>query len=174
MGILDRVHRDNVLLEAEGYLELGMPAHAVTAVTTLGPSVATDGQASYLLGEALRAQAKYDDALVPLERAIQLIVDDIHVYLALAWCYKRTDRLSLAIEALERAIEVDPSEALVHYNLACYWSLANNRSVSLRYLAQAFELDVGYRELVYEEPDFDNLRDDPEFQKMTDVIVQPE
>ncbi|MBN1851414.1 MAG: hypothetical protein JW829_01770, partial [Pirellulales bacterium] len=113
----------------------------------------------------------YKEALVPLERAVQFMDANIHVYLALAWCYKRTDQLPMAIEALERAIEIEPLETVLYYNLACYWSLSHNRNVSLRYLAKAFEMDIRYRELAYEESDFDNLRNDPEFLEMTHSVV---
>ena len=74
--------------------------------------------------------------------------ENIHIWLALAWCYKRTDELARAIDALEQALEVDPTEALLLYNLACYWSLSGDASQSVDYLAKAFELDANYRELV--------------------------
>jgi tetratricopeptide (TPR) repeat protein len=167
----DQIRRDQLTREAEGYLELGMPSHAARALGRLGGMLTVDGRASYLLGESLREQNRYDDAASALELAADLLPDDIHVLLALAWCYKRTDRLSDAIEAIERAIEIEPLEAILHYNLACYWSLARNRSASLRSLAQAFEIDSAYRDMIDDESDFDNLRHDPDFQALTSVIV---
>ncbi|MBN1851979.1 MAG: hypothetical protein JW829_04615, partial [Pirellulales bacterium] len=68
MGVLDQIRQEKALREAEGYLEFGMPAHAIRVLTALGPCIATNGLASYLLGEALREQARYKEALVPLER----------------------------------------------------------------------------------------------------------
>jgi tetratricopeptide (TPR) repeat protein len=119
------------------------------------------------LGEALRELARYEEALLPLERSADLIPDDIHVLLALGWCYKRTGQLAKAIEALER----DPSEAVRHYNLACYWSLARNRTLALRYLSRALEIDTNFRDMVADEPDFNPLRHDAEFIALTSVIV---
>ena len=54
-------------------------------------------EASYLMGEALRALERYREALKPLEVAAALRPDEVHVALALGWCYKRTHRLAQAI-----------------------------------------------------------------------------
>src|SRR6185312_12064444 len=125
-----------------------------------------NGRACYLLGEAFRELTRYEEALLPLERSADLVPDDIHVWLALGWCYKRTGQLSKAIEALEHAVKVDPAEAIIHYNLACYWSLARNRVLALRYLSHALDMDANFRDLVRDEPDFNALRQDPEFKVM--------
>ncbi|MCH5374670.1 MAG: tetratricopeptide repeat protein, partial [Planctomycetes bacterium] len=97
--------------------------------------------------------------------------DNIHVWLALGWCYKRIGRLDRAIESLEEALAVDPSGAIIHYNLACYWSLAGNVEVSLAYLTNAFEIDRSFRDLVYDEVDFDPIREHPAFRELTSVVV---
>ena len=102
---------------------------------------------------------------------MELMPEDMHVSLALAWCYKRTGRLEHAIETLEFAVECDPREAILHYNLACYWCLARDRRRALRCLSRALDLDLNYLDLVPYESDFDALRDDPEFQVLTSLIV---
>ncbi len=157
--------------EAEGYLELGLPEQAADFLKRRSALVPESGRASYLLGEALREAERYNEAAVPLERTAELMPDDMHVRLALAWCYKRTGRLEYAIEAIEAAVRSDPHEAILHYNLACYWSLARNRRRALRCLSRALDLDGNYLDLVPYEADFDVLRDDPEFQMITSLIV---
>jgi tetratricopeptide (TPR) repeat protein len=170
------VSRNRILLqrtvqEAEGYIELGMMEHALRTLQRRGALVHGNGRACYILGEALRELARYEEALMPLERSADLVPDDIHVLMALGWCYKRTGQLGKAITALERAVEVDASEAVLHYNLACYWSLARNRTLALKYLSQALEIDTNFRDLAPDETDFSFLRDDPEFQLLTSVVV---
>jgi tetratricopeptide (TPR) repeat protein len=170
------VSRNRLLLErtigeAEGYLELGMVEHALHALQRRGKLVHGNGRACFLLGEALRELECYHEALFPLERSADLIPDDIHAWLALGWCYKRTGQLAKAITSLERAVKIDPSEAILHYNLACYWSLARNRTLALRYLAHALDIDGNFRDLAQEEPDFDLLRQDPQFKMLTDMMV---
>ena len=114
---------------------------------------------------------RYDEALEPLGRAKAIDPDNVGVWLALGWCYKRTARIDRAVEALERASRVAPSDALVHYNLACYLSLAGDTPRALACLAQAIALDSRYRELVHDEPDFDPIRSDPEFIALTSIVV---
>jgi Flp pilus assembly protein TadD len=114
---------------------------------------------------------KYQEAINVLERAAELDPENIHVWLALGWCYKRIGRLDLAIQSLEEALAVEESQASVYYNLACYWSLAHNSKLALAYLSQALDLDPSYRDLVARESDFDPIRDDPGFRDLTSVIV---
>jgi tetratricopeptide (TPR) repeat protein len=148
-----------------------MLEHALRALQRRGAQVHANGRACYLLGETFRELARYEEALIPLERSADLMPDDIHVWLALGWCYKRTGQLAKAIEALERAVKVDSSEAVLHYNLACYWSLARNRTLALQYLSRALEIDSNFRDIVGDEADFNPLRHDPEFIALTSVIV---
>jgi tetratricopeptide (TPR) repeat protein len=158
--------RTKIEHEAEGYLELGMPEHALQALGRLGDPVSFDCRALYLWGEGLRAMDRCFEALMPLERAAKAAPNDIHVRVALGWCYKRTGRLDLAIYSLEQALIVEPDEALLRYNLACYLSLSGQKRRALRYLSQALALDPAYRGLVESESDFNAMRTDPDFQSL--------
>jgi len=164
----DRLQR--VRREAEGYLELGMPAHALNALQCSGNVVHRDARGSYLLGECFREMQRYREAILPLRRSLELIPDDIHVWMALAWCYKRVGHVRRAIESLEQAIEVEPGEAILHYNLACYWSLAHDSSQALHCLANALEIDGNFRDFIHDEPDFDPLRNNPLFRTLTGMM----
>ena len=187
MSSYDRVRRQQLLREAEGYLDLIMvfadqwPPRAETrdrlAARTLEilkdveRSGADVAYASYLQGQALRAMELYTDALVPLRASADSDPTNIHVWLALGWCYKRIGRIDLAIEALEEALAVDSSEAIIHYNLACYWSLSCNVHQALYHLSTALEIDPNYRDLIEDEADFDPIRSNDDFRMLTSVIV---
>ncbi len=125
----------------------------------------------YLTGQAYRVMNRYHEAVPPLTAAAELDPENIFIWLALAWCYKRISRLDLAIEALESALAADEREAILHYNLACYWSLAGNPTIALQYLAQSFDIDPNFRDLVADEVDFDPIRELPDFQSLVGVIV---
>ncbi|MEM9186789.1 MAG: tetratricopeptide repeat protein [Planctomycetota bacterium] len=168
---VDRSQLDRTIREAEGYLELGMHEHALAALQRRGKLVHASGRACYLLGETLRELKQFHEAVFPLRRAATLLAEDMRVWLALGWCYKRTGRLDDAIDSLLEALVYDPDEAILHYNLACYWSLAGDRSHALDHLAKAFHLDATFRDLAPGEPDFDFLREDRGFQLLTSVIV---
>ena len=161
----DRIKRQ--LSEAEGYLMLGMPAKALAILEARNDWATMQFEAALLTGEALRTSGRHRDALKPLEVAAALRPGDVGVAIALGWCYKRTQRLAQAIDALGRAVRAKPREPLLHYNLACYWSLANNPPKSLQALARALELDPDLRALIAKETDFDPLRGNPDFERLT-------
>jgi tetratricopeptide (TPR) repeat protein len=167
----NRIRIQRVLREAEGYLELNMPQTALDLLSRITEPGTFRGQQLYWTGEALRALDRYDEAIVVLEQAADFLPSNIHVWLALGWCRKRSGRLDLAISALERAEEVSPEEAIVHYNLACYWSLAGKKQRALAYLSRAISIDSNYRDLIVDERDFDPIRSDPEFRALTEIIV---
>ncbi|MGC4002567.1 MAG: tetratricopeptide repeat protein [Pirellulales bacterium] len=187
MNQLERIRRRQLLLEAEGYLELLMlfdddlgpsienrrlMAHrALSLLDTLPEQSRHISAAEHLRGQAFRAMEEYASAIEPLTAAAAAEPENIHIWLGLGWCQKRLRRLDLAIEALESALEAKPDVAILHYNLSCYLSLAGQKSYALRELARALELDADYRELVHKEHDFDPLRNDPEFRQLTAVLV---
>lgn len=181
-----RIRRQQLLREAEGYLELvttlsdmwPLPADirdrlAQRALDALKGLTSTNplSQVLFLRGQALRVMERYEEALDPLQMAAELDPADTHIQLALGWCYKRCGQLERAIEALEDALACEPDDAILHYNLACYWSLAGNTDLAVEYLSQAFQLDPAYRALVDNESDFDPIRHDPQFLAATSVIV---
>lgn len=161
-----RVRRTRCLREAEGYLEFGLPQRAIEAIGRLGEVIDDDPCALYLRGDAFRQMHKYCDALACLECAVEVAPRDLHIWLALGWCYKRVDRIDLAIDSLQKALDIDPDEALLHYNLACYWSLAGKSHRAIEFLSQALDIDAEYHHLIADETDFDPARSDPEFQAL--------
>lgn len=169
-----RLRFTQILKEAEGYLELNLPEQALATLERAGDGGTFRGHVLYLRGEALRALERYPESLEALREAAELSPSNVHIWLALGWCYKRDGRLDLAIDALERAQETDPAPptaALLLYNLACYWSLSRRKDRALTSLAHAFAIDAHYRDLVGSEPDFDPLRSDPDFRDLVSMIV---
>lgn len=163
--IRDRIKRQ--LDEAEGYLMLNLPHRTLEILGRRADWATMQFEASFLTGEALRSLERYREALKPLEVAAALRPADVGVAIALGWCYKRTHRLAQAIDALERAERHNPDVSLLHYNLACYWSLAGNTSKALDELTVALAVDPELRSLIADEPDFDQLRGNPEFERLT-------
>ncbi len=167
----NRTRTLQILRAAEGYLELEMPQQALDVLARLDEASATRSQALYLRGEALRWLERHGEAIEILRRAAEQAPSNLHVWLALGWCYKRTDRLDLAIDALEQAQATDAEEAILYYNLACYQSLAGNKTEALENLSRAVAIDGQYRDRMGDEPDFDPIRSDPEFQALATIVV---
>lgn len=182
-----RIRQNQVMREAEGYLELAMvladrwplsaetrnplAKRALQLLSGLRSVTARRAHWYFLKGQAYRTLERYHDAIKPLEKAADLDSGSISTWLALGWCHKRCGRLDKAIEALEAALEVSDGEAIVHYNLACYWSLADNVKLAVMYLSRALDIDPEYRDLIPGERDFDRIRHLPEFRALTTVIV---
>lgn len=171
MKTRERTRLNKIQREAEGYLELSLARQAYETLLRLDNPIECGPTTQYLLGEALRALQRYAEAIVPLQRAADAEPENVHVWLALGWCHKRTGRLDLAIQSLESALAADADEPLLHYNIACYHSLAGHKGPALEHLAHALSMDAKYRAMIDEEPDFDPLRNDPEFQALTTIIV---
>ena len=187
MSHRDRTRRQQIVREAEGYLELAtlfadrwplspavrdaVASRSLSVLERLGVGARQSGVISYLRGLALRTMERYAEAIEPLRTATEEEPENLGAWLALAWCHKRTGRIDLAIDALEDALAVDPTQAIVYYNLACYWSLAKNVQLAVEHLSRAFEIDPAFRDLVDEEADFDSIRNRPEFQSLTSAIV---
>ena len=187
MNRYHRIRSQQLLREAEGYLDLVMsladrwPTRRETAerlanraletLDRLSPQDADRAQVLYLRGQSLRLLERYADAVAPLREAADRDPTNIHIYLALGWCYKRVGRLDLAIETLEQSLAFEDGEAILHYNLACYWSMAENVRLAVEYLSQAFDIDPNFRDLVPSEPDFEPIRNHPQFMALTIVVV---
>ncbi len=171
MSAASRVRLQRILREAEGYLELGMARQALALLERIEAPGTFRGHLLYLKGEALRALENYQDAVPLLVDAVDLAPSNIHAWMALGWCYKRTGRLDEAIESLQRAREVEPTEPLIEYNLACYYSLKGAKQQALEYLSSAINSNPALREMVGRETDFDPIRTDPRFQALVSVVV---
>lgn len=182
-----RVRRQQLLREAEGYLDLMMVfaeqwplqppvrdrigERVLETLDRIEDSGGRQAQRLYLRGQALRAMHRFHEAIIPLKESSEHDPDNLSVWLALGWCHKRCGRLDLAIQALEEAMNVDPNQGIIYYNLACYWAMAKNVKLAVAYLTRAFDLDSNYRDMVASERDFDPIRNHRDFQALTVVIV---
>lgn len=164
MSKQSQARREKLLSEAEGYLALDMPDHALAALDEIAEPDEVRFRVFYLRGEALRSQGRHAKAMEALQHAYAIQPDDVPLLMAMAWCYKRTDQLPRSIEMMEQAYEVKPKEAVVLYNLACYWCLAGNKAQALSWLGRAIRMDKSFRHAATTETDFDSLRHDPDFQ----------
>jgi tetratricopeptide (TPR) repeat protein len=190
--MIDKAQRDRQrkLEAACGYLELNMPGHALRELNRIAEPNAIAMDFYRLRGEALRALERFESALEDYSRALIETPDQISALVGMAWCYKRTGQLPRAIATMEQAYRAHPKELIVLYNLACYFSLAGEKAQALSWLGRALRMEsslrkvhaesesglalpfVGQseptlRELIAEEPDFDPLRNDADFQYLT-------
>lgn len=153
---------------AEGYLLLDMPEHALKELAAVAGDAQRDPEIEFevarLRGEAYRQQEEFETGLGHFEQADGQRPGDLSVMIGMAWCLKRTDRLTRAIDVMQAAYEFHPEEPIVLYNLACYYALADDKTNALSWLGRAIRMEGGLRNLIAEETDFDSLRHDDDFQ----------
>jgi tetratricopeptide (TPR) repeat protein len=146
---------------------------ALAEIATLPPVLQVTPQASLVAGAALRSLGEWQTAIGPLERASLAgpRAARLEAWMGLGWCWKRLDRVDLAIAALDSGLAVFPGLPVLHYNLACYHSLAGNVPAAIDHLQKAIELDDTFRDLTGSERDFDSIRSDPRFVAVVHVAV---
>ncbi|MDO4550059.1 MAG: hypothetical protein Q4C96_02265 [Planctomycetia bacterium] len=156
-----------IALRVEGYLELGMPEHALSEIQKASQEhLLFNPHMLYLEGEALWQLKRYRDALYPLGQAALLEPAEVRVWILIGKCQKRIGRCDLAIESLENALYLQPNSPLILYNLSIYLALSERKEESVRILARAICLDPKYRQHARTEKDFEGIRNMQEFKNL--------
>jgi tetratricopeptide (TPR) repeat protein len=75
-----------------------------------------------------------------------------------------------AVETFERFLAEKPGDPGFLYNLACAESLLGRKEQALAHLRQAVEADDVFKKGALEDPDFDPIREDPEFSAITGQV----
>ena len=80
--------------------------------------------------------------------------------------YTQRGRFPDGLKVDENLAKLKPGDPLVHYNLACSYSLT--KRLDLAALALERALALGYRDFKWlaEDPDLENLRQDPAYRKI--------
>ena len=97
------------LAAAEGYLELQMPIYALEELAKVPDAGPFEPIAQLFRGEALQAQEKYAEAIVPLNLAAQMFPKPFNqrAFMALSNCYRHEGQDQLADEAAAAASPAD-------------------------------------------------------------------
>lgn len=93
------------LAAAEGYLELQMPKYAMEELDRVADAGPFEPIAQLFRGEALQAQEKYAEAILPLNVAAQMFPAPFNqrAFVALSNCYRHEGQDQLADEAAAAA-----------------------------------------------------------------------
>ena len=84
--------------------------------------------------------------------------------------YTKHGRIADGLKMDRKLVKLQPRNATAHYNLACSLALAKRKTDALRTLQQAVEL--GYKDLdwMQQDPDLDDLKDQPAFVALVDQL----
>jgi tetratricopeptide (TPR) repeat protein len=72
-----------------------------------------------------------------------------------------------AAETYEQFLSDEPGDAGFLYNLACAESLLGRKESALKHLRECVEAEERFKESAIGDPDFDSIRDEPEFSAIT-------
>lgn len=71
-----------------------------------------------------------------------------------------------AVEFLDRALQVDPKDEKAHYVMASTRALRGEREMAIRHLQEAITINPTNRVYAQNDPDFEPIRGDDEFQNL--------
>lgn len=187
MATVKQVKRRLNIQMAEGYLDLAtvlddrwpldlgfrrsMADRALRCLEKINKPLGHKPYILFLKGQVWRVSDKFRDAIRYFEQSLKLDPENVHVYLALAWCYKRIGRIDQAIEAVSTAVELNSESAIAQYNLACYLAINHQVERAIMHLSFALDLNSEFRQLVTDETDFDSIRLNPGFASLTAAAV---
>ena len=86
------------LTAAEGYLELGLPADAQSELQNIEDPAPFEGAYMWLMGESLRNQGLYEEAIAPLRHAARTLSSETsqQAWVALKDCLEKSGRSATA------------------------------------------------------------------------------
>lgn len=93
------------IVEASGYLELGMTAQALRVLEPLPIEGPLAAPVLYLRGQAFRFEQRFDEALAPLTAAAEQFPApaDRHVWMVLSHCHFKSGNTADAVDSLAHA-----------------------------------------------------------------------
>ncbi len=108
-----------------------------------------------------------DRAKIIYDKALLIDSKSEPARIGLAKALRRLNGIQDAISILSEIIELNPNAERAYYNRSCYKNLSPDYSKddALRDLEKAVSLFDFYREYALDDKDFEDLRDDPDFQK---------
>lgn len=125
------------LTAAEGYLELGLPVDAQDELQRIDDPAPFLGPYMWLMGESLRNQGMYDEAIAPLRHAARELPVEIsqRAWEALKDCLEKSGR-SAAAEDMSRTMEYLEQRNDVSSSQACPPQSPSNIRVDLPLLGK--------------------------------------
>ena len=125
----------------KAYLGLGDTSRALEEAQTASEMDFTSLPAYRFLAEALQAEGKTADSLVPLEVYLRYVSDDAGAYILAARAYEDAQQPEAAMEALNAALKLDSSSFDVILQRARLYMNQEDYASALDDFRQAVELD---------------------------------
>ncbi|MFC1824933.1 YcaO-like family protein [Thermodesulfobacteriota bacterium] len=93
------------------------------------------------MGQCLKGQGKYKEAIQALEKAESYDTDRTDVYNLMGYCYFKLKEHEKAVQCFRSVLELDPSSAIDYANIASNYRDMGEKEKAIRYYQFALELD---------------------------------
>ncbi len=146
--------RQPVMLYYRGLCEVGEADFdaglcAFRSAAESGPAREDIGRIQFYIGHCLKELGRYEEAIIPLQKAAKFDAEEIGIFNLLGFCLFKTARYAEAVECFQRAIELDPRSGIDYANLA----------TNLRELGRVDEAIANYRRALSLDPSIGFARD---------------
>ncbi len=96
------------------------------------------------------------------------VPNDASVLFQLGTVLTRAGKHKEALEVDRKLVNIRQEDPISHYNLACSYSNLGKTDQALDALEEAFELGYWDLEHMEQDPDLENVKDDPRYQKLVE------
>ena len=103
-----------------------------------------------------------------LEKALKIDPDFVGALSNMGAYYIRKKKYEIALEYLEKALKIDPKNANAMYNKACVKALMGEKDEAINLLERVIKIDSICRDDAKKEGDFESIKNDPRFKKLTE------
>jgi tetratricopeptide (TPR) repeat protein len=121
-------------------------------------------------GTAYAKLGRHEEALADYNRSLELRPDHLTTLYDRGTTYAKLGRHNEALADYIRSLELKPGDPATLYNLACLFALQRKLNDALAFLAQAIVKSEKYRQMARTDEDFDNIRDDIRFKRLTKSV----
>lgn len=95
----------------------------------------------FLIGTALMDSKKFEEAIVPLNKALEKEPDKPEILNSLGTCYMALGNADKAIEIYNKVLQINPDNAVAYFNLGSVYQIKQKHEQAVKYFQKAAELD---------------------------------
>ncbi len=118
--------------------------------------------------DALAEEAFESFELRMLKALLDAVPNDANVLFQLGAALTKAGDHERALEVDRKLVNIRQEDPISHYNLACSYSNLGKKDQALDALEEAFKLGYWDLEHMEQDPDLDNIKDDPRYHELVE------
>lgn len=145
------------LVEAEGWLELGVPRNSLKALSRIE---FPENETCLILRARVRVLLhlrRWRQANSLSRIAMERFPDDPHIVAQKAFTLEQLGRAKKAIKVIMSTPEPIRVSGILHYNIACYESLLGDRVIAEKLIERAISMNAKMRKLARSDDDLKSV-----------------